>query len=324
MRHITTGQLANQWLAQSGLGGDSLAWDDVLHDGPVPGGLTLDELSSVRAAFIASCGWATGFEAQTHFQARDALFRSAAREGGVVIWNSFELYDQLHLLQLLHWYSDEGSDLGWPQLVFVQDYLGRADAKQVQALFRSRRPLTAEQLRLGADIWQAFTSANPRALAVLSRQDLAPLPFLKPALSRLLQEFPGADGLSLTERLTLQAAAQLPRVGPSELFREVREREAIAFMGDASFWLVLERLLAAPCPLLRVDQGHFVRPGLQGASEAFLGLRFRLSEAGREVLDGERDWLAQQCIDRWIGGVNLRPDNLWRFDAGHGETERDG
>lgn len=324
MRHITNGELANEWLARSGLEGDFLAWDDVLHDGPVPGGLTLDELSSVRAAFIASCGWATEFEAQTHFQARDALFHSAAREGGVVIWNSFELYDQLHLLQLLHWYSDEGAELGWPELVFVADYLGRGDAAEVRSLFRSRQPLTAEQLRLGADAWQAFTSANPRALASLLQQDLSSLPFLKQALARLLQEFPGTDGLSLTERYTLQAAATLDRAGPSELFREVRQREPVAFMGDASFWLVIERLLAAPCPLLQVSGGAFTRPGLQGATEAFLALRFALSEAGREVLAGERDWLVQQRIDRWVGGINLRPGNLWRFDARRGEIERDG
>ncbi len=314
MRHITNGEMANQWLGRSGVEGLFLAWDDVLHEGPVPAGLDLDEMSVVRAAYIASCGWATDFEAQAHFQARDALFRSAAREGGVVIWNSFELYDQLHLMQLLHWYADEGRGCGWPALVFVEDYLGRADPARTRELFAQRQPLTEAQLQLGAEAWLAFTAANPRALGVLLRQDLSALPFLHRALERLLREYPDPVGLSLSERLTLEALAN-DELGPGELFRAVRESETVAFMGDASFWLLLERLLAGPCPLLKVRGGRFQRPGLLGGDAAFLGLRFGLNEAGREVLSAERDWLAQQPIDRWIGGVNLRPDNLWRFDA---------
>ncbi|MFC6673889.1 hypothetical protein [Marinobacterium aestuariivivens] len=321
MRHITNGQMANQWLAQCGIDGDFLAWDDVLHEGPVPAGLTLDELSAVRAAYIASCGWATDFEALTHFQARDALFRSAAREGGVVIWNSFELYDQLHLLQLLHWYSEEGQGLGWPSLVLVEDYLGRADPARARALLAGRQTITEGQLRLGADAWRAFTAPNPRVLVALLQRDLSALPFLGPALQRLVQEYPGPDGLSRTERLALEVAAGGVD-DPAGLFRGVREREAIAFMGDASFWRVLERLLGGPCPLLQAGNGRFDRPGLGGADEQFLGLKLTPTEAGHEVLAGERDWLLQQPIDRWIGGVNLTPENLWRRGDKDEELER--
>ncbi len=32
------------------------------------------------------------------------------------------------------------------------------------------------------------------------------------------------------------------------------------------------------------------------------------------VLEGRADHVTLNGIDRWIGGVHLTPDNLWRFD----------
>lgn len=331
MLHITNGDMANQWLQRAGIGGEYLAWSDVLHEGPVPGGLSLDELSRVRAAFIASCGWATDFEAQTHFQARDALFRRAAREGGVVIWNSFELFDQLHLLQLLSWYHEEGQGLAWPELVLVADYLGQAllgqadlgqaQAERAAAYFAARQRVTERQMTLAVDAWQAFCNANPRMLAQMLRQDLSALPFLASAIERLLQEYPGPWGVNRTERQVLQSVRDGVQ-DPAGLFRAVRAEEEIAFMGDASFWRVLEGLLRAPCALLHAEGGRFVRPGLSGCDDAFLALRFSLTQKGRQVLDEERDWLAEQPIERWIGGVNFSGSGIWRWDCATRELTR--
>jgi hypothetical protein len=60
-------RLLKLWTRRSGLPfhgptqREVLSWIDVLHEGPVPPELGLDELRSVRAQFIASCGW-TSFE----------------------------------------------------------------------------------------------------------------------------------------------------------------------------------------------------------------------------------------------------------------------
>jgi hypothetical protein len=321
MLHITNGDMANQWLQCAGIGDEYLAWNDVLHEGPVPGGLTLDELSRVRAAFIASCGWASDFEAQTHFQARDALFRRGAREGGVVIWNSFELYDQLHLLQILNWYHVEGQGLAWPELVLVEDYLGQAEPERAAGLYATRQRLSEAQMTLAVDAWQAFCSANPRTLTNLLRQDLSALPFLAAAVERLLQEYPGPLGINRTEKQVLEALSAGVQ-DAAGLFRSVRAAEKVAFMGDASFWRLLEGLLRPPAALLGCEGGHFVRPALSGCDEAFLALRFSLTPRGQQVLMGNQDWLSEQPIDRWIGGVNFGGSGIWRWDAETGELKR--
>jgi hypothetical protein len=62
-------------LKDSGIEVDFLSWLDVLHDGPVPEGLSLEELSEVRADFIADCDWAVLEKAKNAFQKRDIVFR---------------------------------------------------------------------------------------------------------------------------------------------------------------------------------------------------------------------------------------------------------
>ena len=54
MLDIVNGDCAIEALKDSGIEGDFLSWLDVLHDGPVPEGLSLEELSEVRAGL--HCG----------------------------------------------------------------------------------------------------------------------------------------------------------------------------------------------------------------------------------------------------------------------------
>ena len=69
--HIVNGDCAIEALKDSGIEGDFLSWLDVLHDGPVPEGLSLEELPEVSADFIADCDWEVLEKAKNAFQKRD-------------------------------------------------------------------------------------------------------------------------------------------------------------------------------------------------------------------------------------------------------------
>jgi hypothetical protein len=43
-----------------------------------------------------------------------------------------------------------------------------------------------------------------------------------------------------------------------------------------------------------------------------------LTDAGRAVLAGQADRVELLGIDRWLGGVHLQPDSLWRWDGARG------
>ncbi|MBY4676287.1 DUF1835 domain-containing protein [Marinobacterium arenosum] len=317
MLHITNGDNANEVLRQAAFDGAFLAWADVLHEGPVPAGLSLQEMSLIRARFISYCGWASEFEAQTHFQTRDALFTAAAGRGEVVIWNSRELYDQLHLLQMLAWYGQEGTGQAAPTLVFVPGLIGIDDmtAEVLRDCYCQAVPASADQLALAAEGWQAFTAPNPRSLAAFAAQPNDALPWLSAGLRRLLQEYPDLQGISRTERQVLQAVAAGEQ-SPAGIFRHSWAQEEVPFMGDSSFWLIIKGMLESPQPLLLLDGDQpFRLPGMFGPDESFLAQRLRLTAFAEQLLAGQGDWLAQHQIDRWVGGVHLNPDNRWRWDG---------
>jgi hypothetical protein len=54
--HVTNGESAGNTLRQTAIGGAVLAWQDALHEGPVPA-RPRQELLRTRARFLADCGW---------------------------------------------------------------------------------------------------------------------------------------------------------------------------------------------------------------------------------------------------------------------------
>src|SRR5262249_27906301 len=77
---------------------------------------------------------------------------------------------------------------------------------------------------------------EPSALASWVRARVPQLPFLGPALRRLLEELPAPrDGLSGTERRMLRAIAA-GAATPMAAFRAAQDLEAAPFLGDAWFF----------------------------------------------------------------------------------------
>jgi hypothetical protein len=94
------------------------------------------------------------------------------------------------------------------------------------------------------------------------------------------------------------------------LFGDYMALEERRFMGDASFWGILQELLDTDPPLLKLPEGRQLsRP--PGSKDQLL----RLTRQGEAVLAGGKNWLDQTPIDRWIGGVHLTPNNRWCWSA---------
>jgi hypothetical protein len=176
--------------------------------------------------------------------------------------------------------------------------------------------VTPEILALGRSAWEAFCAPEPTELEQLLEKDTSPLPFLGPAIRRLLEELPNPEtGLSRTERQLLEPLLDGPRT-PPQLFLESQAREEAVFAGDAWVW----KLLGELGPLVSDAEGEALPPPPPlGDPQTFAATRVTLSGTGRDVLAGKAE-RAVAGIDRWLGGTHLGIGPDWRWDPDPGSV----
>ncbi len=307
---LTNGDGAADLMHGAGMVGTIVPWRDALHEGPLCEG-PLKACSASRIDWLASRFHIDRQMVHDEFAHRDQLMDDLSRFDQIELWFEHDLYDQLQLLQILDHLARLARTDG-VVLVQADDFLGRQSPQTIVRFRRAARPLTAGDLDTGRDVWSALTSTTPAPLRNrLADQPDSPLPFLRPAMERFLRELPQTgSGLSLTEMRVLQSLSAEAVSGPG-LFRRVIAREEAAFMGDWSFFLVLEDLAGVPEPLISgipdpIESG--------GGFEQLPDAQLKLTATGRAVMDGAADHVSLNGIDRWWAGTHLIGKRVWRYD----------
>lgn len=313
--HITNGDHAAKAIRFAGLAHDILPWRDVLHDGPVPAALKLNELSRVRAEFLAISRWGNAEEIRTEFTTRDAMFGIAAEHGRITLWFESDLYDQLQLAQILAELFNAHAPFEASEIIQVDRYLGPMDAVALTRAYEARVPLCIEHFQVAREIWDAFRESQPARLLKLASRDYPVLPYMAAAIRRLFQEFPhlgtGLSGVQSGVLRALQKGAETP----AALFTSLAEQEERIFLGDASFASYLQDISNVEFPLALFSEGApVIAPGAGEPSREFWHRKIAITEMGEKVISGQADHIMLNGIDKWIGGVHLKPGRTWRWD----------
>ena len=345
--HITNGDHAGDQLRTFVDGPVALACD-VLHEGPCPPA-DGDAWHELRGRFLAGPGHTAG-DVKAKLAADDRAIADACRRGDrIVLWFEHDLFDQLALIRTLDLLvrlepdtTDTHADaataavvsglsrtLPRVSLICIDRFpgvarfvgLGQLTGAQLATLNGTGASVTRGHYTLAVDAWRAFRSPDPRDLvqiadalsaARLPVSEGGPaLPFLGDALRRFLAEYPSVEnGLSRTEELALRALADAPSTAGA-LFGAAQSIEARPFMGDSTFFGILERLASARVPLVSV--------GTAPDEPAFVTREIAITDAGRDVLARRADHVRLNGIDVWRGGVHLTGSDRspWRWDARH-------
>jgi len=322
--HVANGTSTTRTIEAAGIPGVCSIWADPLHDGPVPGGLDDTELLDVRMRHLAgpvdlTGAWAgsdpTLDPANDLRQWRGTIARHESYDE-LILWFEHDLFDQLNLIQLLTWIGGRLPAKKPVSLICIGSFPGRPDFKglgeltpgELAPLLETRQPVSDPQYEVARRAWHAFREPTPSALDELRQEDTSALPYLAPAITRFLQEYPWTtDGLSRTERRLLELANG-DSIALWRAFPRMHEGERFYYVTDGSLAALAEGLSSTSPSLVALDlspaaEGHVLR-----------GL-VRCTDAGRSVLAGQLDRVAACGIDRWLGGVHLQSGGpVWRWD----------
>jgi len=314
--HVANGTCTTSLIRAAGIPGLRSQWADVLYEGPVPGGVSDEELVAVRERFLVGPDANLEDEHENSLKAWRAVIDRHESYDELILSFEHDLFDQLNLIQLLTWIRGRVPAAKTVSLVCIGSFPGRPTFKglgelapdELVSLVETRRHVSEAQYALAARAWNAFRAADPEGLDRLWRSDLQALPFLSAALRRFLEEYPWTgDGLSRSERRLLELADP----GPTDLisaFPRMQEGEKAYFITDGSILSLVETFSRTTPALLTYAAGASTGGHVLHGAVA-------LTNAGRDVLAGRLDRIATCGLDRWYGGVHLQGNGpIWRWD----------
>ena len=319
--HIRCGSDVMYKLAVAGFAGDFLCFADPYIQGPVPAEKDPRKFIRIRSAFLEQSDRQKG----KHHDSLSANYRSLekAREyAQVACWFEHDAYDVLIFIKLLHFFSDPEKRPEVLRFLCADRYpgvkrfngIGQLPADAMRLLWQQFAVVEEAHLHFGKLCWEAYTDVSPQTLSQLIKVEEPPLPAIMPALRRHIRELPWLhDGLSLTERLTLTILdEQGPQDGPQLFYHwYTTHYEPLVFMGDTSYWMVLEQLAQARRPAIELKKG----------SHKPIDWQVSLTGFGRDLLAGKAHWMTHNAYDRWFGGVHNRSGStIWYWDEAMGSV----
>ncbi len=285
---------------------------DPLCMGPVQD-LPIEKYKATRGQYISQAFGINSTDVIHRLDDEYASLKLLGSGGHHVLWCEADAYDQLFLIRALAGLEGLPAKLELievDRIPGVRRFMGIGQlAPDVLAwLWPQRRLINEETVQLARQAWSAYCAASPIKLANLAHSPQKCLPLLAPALLRQLQELPGIhDGLSLTERLSLQLVDEAGPVAFGTIFAELMDkREPLPFLGDLMFYAIMRPFIDSPTPLLIESDAHLVWPKRT----------LKLTPLGHNVLSGKVYWPDLAPQERWVGGVCIQPGRPhWMIDV---------
>jgi hypothetical protein len=314
---ITNGDTAAERMREARINDEILCWRDILHEGPVPKTETLEELGEIRVDFLVDRGWGDPDEIRGAFDERHAIMRNLADYAEITLWFEHDLYDQLQLLQILDFLRHHSELHDRISLIQAGNFIATETPSRLKMHLKIKRPISPMQFTLAEVAWDAFCSPTPENWSALLSYDTAALPFLRHSILRHMEEYPApVSGLTRTEAFILEMV-YTGHDTPVRIFQLFQEEEEAVFMGDWSFWNILDELAYGAAPLVIGLQNAPFSPEFDDDQRAaYLNSELKLTGLGTTALLGKRDAVEFRKLDRWMGGTHLTPKTCWRWDAG--------
>ena len=242
--HILNGDFALELWKKCNFNAQSLVWKETYLEGPLPITDDLHTFRSARAEYLSRFAELKDVgqeQLYNHLQKMDDRILNGGGMCSLVLWFDSCIFDQTLLMRILYLLNRNQSNT---TPVFL--YCCNSNCLTLEDFQRGSskmRPLTPEDLSIGADAWRAYQSRNAERMTQVAEQgNFAHLPEMKKALLRCAEEVPGQDGLNRTQRQILQIVAS-GKHSFVEIFKGLDAFEEYPFLGDTACQRLLDQLV---------------------------------------------------------------------------------
>jgi len=318
--HILNGAATTALLNQTNLSGDRLTWREALAAGPAPSGLQITDWINMRAAYLAESSNRTFSACKQDLTQMYHTLSTVSNYREVTLWFEFDLFCQVNLIYILYRLFKMELPETKLSLICINTFpgiknfrgLGQLAPEQFVSLFDKRQLMNEVVLQKGAAAWEAYSAPAPSAIEKFLQQNLPDLPFLSDALKAHLERFPSTyNGLGRLENSILELiAGGIDEFPP--LFAMIGELDNLYGFGDLQIWETVMFLSRQKKPVIQIQRN--VADNESDLMQEMMSASFQLTDFGKEVYAGKADFLEQNSIDYWIGGMHLQNNNVWRWD----------
>lgn len=171
-------------------------------------------------------------------------------------------------------------------------------------------------LEIAQTVWTAYCAPSPETWPTLLHEDVSVFPFLRQTIGNLLHDLPDIrTGLGEAEKFALTTIG-----ADGKTFRDVMvafHETPLRMLDMFQIEGLLNSLAGHPNPVITGLEG---KPN--GLSEyadpdrrkIYYGSQLKLSQLGRQIVEGKSDLVEEHGIDRWWGGTHLTSEACWRWD----------
>lgn len=239
MIHVLPGDAQVEAFRGAEIEGDLIVCRECLMVGPIDG-QTPDEFWNERAAFILSEYGED--EILYHETVADELekLRDLSESDEVFLWFEYELFCSVNMWFCLSLLADSGAKVYRVHPAFRSAEnrwkgFGGAASDELRQCFEAREAFTDEEVRLGAQLWNAYRQRDTESLGTFADQGSPRFPYLKEvALAAVEMD-------SAPARIVSEIRAE----GKSELedvFSEFSKRAGVYGFGDLQLMRMMDRM----------------------------------------------------------------------------------
>jgi hypothetical protein len=302
MIHFHNGDVVTAAARRLGVPGRHLPFRETLISGPVRPNLGAQEWIEERARFLSEQYGENLLRLRNELLEQEQTLDRARDEEEVVLWFEHDLFCLINLLYLL----TRLSKCRQLSIIWSPRPLGTEDDDELYKQFHSRSPVAPAMMNAAALAWRAYISEDALELNRMLDADFVDFPFLREGFLLHAARFPSTrNGLGEVEQRAL-TGIEVGATDFNSLFARFDQSPPRYGFGDGEFLRHLRRLASCAVPMITITEAENETP-----PKAL----FALTPAGKNVLEGQVDFIDLNNAGFWLGGAHLVREKLWRWDA---------